>query len=156
MDVTAEKWARVVTAGIECHLCIKCDHLHGLVARVERYVPSCNVLWQPHRSHPSRCAQTYLGNDHPHQTGPCHLPHVNVRQPHVATKAACVNKDKHCKACMPIHIKCALLTWHAQPVCEHIQYLHKAQAQRYNKSTQKNNIKKTIYSIYIKLTKPCV
>lgn len=32
--------------GIECHLCIKCDHLHGLAVRSEHYVPSGNALWQ--------------------------------------------------------------------------------------------------------------
>lgn len=32
--------------GIECHLCIKCDHLHGLAVRSAHYVPSGNALWQ--------------------------------------------------------------------------------------------------------------
>lgn len=53
MSEQKKKWANVVTAGIECHLCIKCDHLHGFVVCLEQYVPRGNALWQPHKAHPS-------------------------------------------------------------------------------------------------------
>lgn len=95
--MSAQKNERVLSQQGRTVMCIKCDHLHGLAVSAEPYVLFGNVLWQPHRINPSRCAWIYLGNDH-HKILCLSLNTVHARERKccMTKQGGCVDKNTYC------------------------------------------------------------